>query len=96
MPRGEALALWYRYNRVLYREFRREPFPILCFDDEQQAFERALKKVIGELRIPREEAPGEFYEEELRTAGNTGGGPLPWRVRRLYNRLCRVAVKGVG
>ena len=94
MPRGEALSLWYRYNRILYREFRRRPFPILCFDDEQPAFERALTRVIGELQIPREESSGDFYEEELRTAGAAGDGPLPWRIQRLYNRLRRVAVEG--
>lgn len=96
MPRGEALSLWFCYNRILYREFRRRPFPILCFDDEQPAFERALNKVIGDLRIPPKEAPGDFYEEELRTAGDTVGGPLPWRIQRLYNRLRRAAVRGEG
>lgn len=96
MPRGEALVLWYCYNSILYREFRRKPFPILCFDDEQPAFEQALRKVIDELGIPREEDSGDFYEEELRTAGKTGDGSLPWRIQRLYNRLRRVAVKGPG
>ena len=28
----EGLDMWYMYNTELLREFRRNPFPVLCFD----------------------------------------------------------------
>jgi hypothetical protein len=96
IARDEALSLWYRYNRSLYREFRRRSFPILCFDDAPPVFHQVLRQVIEDLRIPRGSAPLDFFEEQLRTAGNVEGDPLPWKIQRLYNKLGRAAVRRNG
>lgn len=90
MSRSEGLALWYQYNRRLLREHRRRPFPVLCFDEPEMQFHAKLDEISRELGLQPVAEGERFYERELRSAGDTGQ-PLPWKIRRLYRRLCRIA-----
>lgn len=85
--RKEAFALWYVYNSALYREFQRRPFPLLCFDDPGDVFQAKLRELIGRIGLNSADANLNFYDSELKNYNSKAGFRLPWRVRRLYNRL---------
>ncbi|MEQ9465318.1 MAG: hypothetical protein RJQ10_16775 [Haliea sp.] len=92
MPREQALSLWYAYNCVLFREFRRLRFPLLCFDEEEALFTAKVDTVIDRLQLQRPAHPQRFYDNELRNYTAADSGRLPWRVRWLYYRLRRASL----
>ncbi|MFK8046798.1 MAG: sulfotransferase [Halioglobus sp.] len=89
MPRSEALALWYKYNKLLYKECRRGPFPILCFDEDEEMFHQKLDKAVQRLDLGGENKDQRFYDDELRTSHRAENEPLPWKVQRLYHQLLK-------
>ena len=92
MPLERALALWYAYNRVLLKEYRKNPFPILCFDEDGAVFHRKLDKVVGKLGLHKGMDDQRFYDEQLRTSNSNLQQlekALPWKVKRLYKRLLK-------
>ena len=91
MPRSAGLALWYRYNRKLLAEYRRSPFPILCFDEPEAVFQAKLDGVAKELGLAPPEQGDRFFDDELRKSEDQQDLKLPWKVGRLYRKLCRVA-----
>lgn len=90
--RKEALSLWYTYNKFLYREYSEGHFPMLCFDDPEAVFQVKLDSVIASLGLARPEGEQQFYDSELKIYGSTSAKRLPWRVRRLYGRLCAASL----
>jgi hypothetical protein len=92
MVRREALGLWYTYNKQLYREYSLKPFPLLCFDDPEAVFQAKLDEVIARMGLSRPESEQQFYDQELKLYDGAAGGRLPWRVRRLYGKLCAASV----
>ena len=92
MPREQALLLWYAYNRILYREQRRQRFPLLCFDEAEAQFTVKVDKVIDILQLQPPAEPQRFYDNELRNYSAAGNGRLPWRLRWLYHRLRRASL----
>ena len=91
MARWDGLDLWYHYNRRLLDLYLERPFPLLCFDEEAELFQRKLLAVIESLGLTDAGSPVAFYDDALKTASDAGEGALPWRVRRLYKKLRRVA-----
>ena len=90
MPSEQALALWYAYNRVLLKEYRKKSFPILCFDEDEEVFHQKLDAVAGQLGLNKGVSEQRFYDEQLRTSNSSQhqlGRALPWKVKRLYSRL---------
>ncbi len=92
MVRRQALALWHTYNNQLYREYSLKPFPILCFDEPEEVFQAKLDEVIALMGLSRPEGNQQFYDGELKLYDHAGGGMLPWRVRRLYRKLCAASL----
>jgi hypothetical protein len=85
MPRDTALKLWYRYNRLLYAQYREQAFPLLCFDDTEADLQGKISQVAGQLGL-RVTAGTGFYSSELRTA-DVAELALPWKINRLYRKL---------
>ena len=85
--REESLQLWHAYNRILYREFRKKPFPILNFDDEESVLDDKIFRVADKMGFSHDSGEEKFYTAELKHNDGVGGPPLPWRVRRLYRKL---------
>jgi hypothetical protein len=85
--RDESLRLWYAYNKVLYREYRRRPFPILNFDDDEAILDEKIYRVAGEMGLSHGGGEDKFYTAELKHNDGFSGPALPWRVRRLYSKL---------
>lgn len=90
--REESLQLWYVYNLILYRQYKRKPFPILCFDDEEAVLDGKIRKVADEMDLLHGESKEKFYTAELKHNDSSGDSPLPWRVRRLLRKLEKVGL----
>ena len=91
MPLEQGLELWYQYNRRLLMQYRQGSFPILCFDDEPDEFQRKLQRVLHKLGFDAHGGEGEFYDQVLRSADRDSSEALPWNIRRLYRKLQRLA-----
>lgn len=89
MPREQALDLWYWYNRILYREQKKVGFPLLSFDVAEQEFKRHLAEVVAYLGLDPVVGENTFYDEHLRTSNQDIGEKVPWKLRRLYNKLLK-------
>ena len=90
MPREDALKLWYRYNSLLLARYREQRFPLLCFDDKEQALQGKIGLLAQELGLSA--GAGEsFYTPQLRTVADSGVRGLPWKVARLYKKLRSVS-----
>lgn len=85
--REESLKLWYAYNRVLYREYRKKPFPILNFDDDESVLDEKIFRVASKMGLSRTSEEEKFYSADLKHNDGSGGPALPWRVGRLYRKL---------
>lgn len=83
----ESLKLWYAYNKVLYREYRKKRFPILNFDDDEPVLDQKVHTVAREMGLSHDGGEDKFYTAELKHNDSVGGPALPWKVRRLYNKL---------
>jgi hypothetical protein len=90
--REDALSLWYAYNRVLYREYRQRPFPLLSFDDGEADFNSKVDAVVQQLGLQTVAAPRRFYDNELKSHGGGSRSGLPWKIRYLYYRLQRASL----
>jgi len=92
MPAEQALALWYAYNRVLLKEYRKKSFPILCFDEDEVLFHRKLDRVAGQLGLNNGRGEQRFYDGQLRTSNSNlqqMERALPWKVKRLYKQILK-------
>jgi hypothetical protein len=85
--REESLRLWYTYNRILYKEYKNKPFPILNFDDDEEVLDEKIFRVAGEMGLAHQSGEEKFYTADLRHNDAAGGPSLPWKVGRLYNKL---------
>jgi hypothetical protein len=86
-----GLALWKTYNDRLVEIHGREPFPIVCFDDEPATLEAKLREA-GEVLGLRAAPPGEpFFTDELRNAPAEGGS-VPAEIEALYDQLRALAL----
>ncbi len=87
ISRAEAMKLWYAYNSALYREYKVNPFPILCFDDDEDTLDRKIVSVMADMGLSRKDDTERFYSAELKNNVDVDGPSLPWRVGRLYKKL---------
>ncbi|MEH6581995.1 MAG: sulfotransferase [Halioglobus sp.] len=92
MPRAEALSLWYKYNKILYKEHQRGAFPLLCFDEDEELFHQKLDGAIKGLGLGSEIKDQRFYDDQLRTSNKGHQASLPWKVQRLYSRLLKLCL----
>jgi len=92
MTEDDGFKLWLKYNKILYAAYRRQPFPILCFDWEEQKFHDKLDKVIAGLGLQAGTDTQRFYTKDLMTFEGGLWDGVPWRVRRLYRKLADAAM----
>ncbi len=85
--REESLNLWCAYNQVLFREYQRNPFPILDFDDEEAVLDEKIFRVAREMGLTRQDSEEKFYTADLRHNDASSEDPVPWKVRRLHKKL---------
>ncbi len=83
----EGLQMWYNYNRELLKQYRRQAFPIVCFDWSEEKFHHRLDELhqqLGLAPIPPEER---FYTRELHKQTADSTAALPEHIRSLYQQL---------
>ena len=91
------MALWQHYNRLLYRAWKRRRFPMLCFDWEEQEFQRRLQPIEHMLGLPGRDQQEPFYSSDLLHFETRRWDGVPWRLRRLYRKLeaaCEASTAG--
>lgn len=87
MTEKHCLSLWLRYNHELYRQYKKSPFPLLCFDWEEEQFHHSMNRVIQQLNLTPLTPDQRFYTSSLHTHNEAELKSLPWRVKRLYKKL---------
>lgn len=87
MSQEQCLQLWYHYNRCLYRQYRKQPFPILSFDWDEEHFHQRLNSIISALELTPLSEEQRFYTPSLHTHSAQELEQLPWKIRRLYRKL---------
>lgn len=85
--REESLELWYAYNSILYREYKKNPFPILCFDDEEAVLDEKIVRAASQMGLIGESGDQKFYTSELRHNDESGEDSLPENIGQLYRDL---------
>ena len=88
-----AYALWAKYNAKLLSLHRAAPFPLLSFDLEPAAFDRASRQAIAELGLAGP-VHASFFDEGLRSR-SLENFSLPTRVAWLYQELCARQIMSV-
>ncbi len=83
----QGMALWQHYNQRLHQAWKQQRFPMLCFDWDEEEFHRRLEPVAGALGLAGSESPGRFYDSELLHFEARRWDGVPWRARRLYQKL---------
>lgn len=87
MPREQALSMWYHYNVLLLKEYRRQNFPLLCFDWSETKFHNSLEDAIAQLGLPKNIVEDRFFTGNLRRHSHRGYQDLPDNVCQLYREL---------
>jgi hypothetical protein len=87
-----GLEAWYKYNTKLLTEYKKSPFPILCFDDTEDIFHQKMYRVIKNMGLNQLRDEDPFYSKELKTNEVDETYRLPWKVKRLYKKLISVCV----
>ena len=83
---SHALELWYQYNSQMLTAYKKQAFPILSFDWDEDTFHQALKKLHDHLQLKPLADDERFYEQTL-VHNQSEAQRLPWKVRRLYKKL---------
>jgi hypothetical protein len=63
------------------------PFPMLCFDWDEQTLQEKLGRVATQIGLSYASKDNPFYASDLRHHNFSDLDGLPWRTRRLYRRL---------
>jgi hypothetical protein len=91
VPFGEGVALWRRYNELLLEEYRRRPFPLVCFDLPERDYLSQLDRLASSIGLPATGGMGGtgFFERSLRHWQVDDGGlpEVPAECAALYQRL---------
>jgi hypothetical protein len=85
------LSLWSMYNQRLVALHEANPFPVVRFDTDPEAYRRSLESVIARLGF-RPVSELTFFEPVLRHHVEPPSAELPPEVARLYARLCEIMV----
>lgn len=89
MPQAKAFALWTAYNRRLLALYRKRPFPLLCFDEEESVLHRKLNQVLIELGLNSLQDE-RFFSAELKHHEQEHAS-LSDDLHALYQELCGLA-----
>ena len=98
MPFEQGLGLWLFYNKIILEEFKRTPFPVICFDLPADAYFQRLTSLILHFGLNVVEATSvdNFFEPELRHVDSQLASEKPnSEVARLYAALCRASFESL-
>lgn len=85
MPQAQAFTLWKAYNQNLLALHRRSPFPLLCFDEDENVLHQKLDRILLEMGLkPLHDQ--RFFSSELKHHRHLVG-QLPAELESLYRAL---------
>lgn len=90
-PRHMGLFLWDYYNRRLLAHWQKQPFPVLCFDWDEETFHAHLDPVLCWLNIGPLDRQDRFFTPKLRSKDRQWQQELPPSIKRLYGTLKDIA-----
>lgn len=85
MPEADAFRIWTAYNRRLLALHRERPFPLLCFDDDEESLHRQIDRAAVALGL-RRLANDRFFTGELKHHAPAAAS-LPREAVDLYDAL---------
>jgi len=91
IPLEDGVQLWYDYNKRLLKEYKKKPFPLLCFDWDERTLQKKLNQAASDLDLGNIPKGEEFFSAKLRHHDFSNTNDLPWKVRRLYQKLQKLA-----
>ena len=83
----QGMQLWLNYNQRLLQERQKSAFPLLCFDQEPEAFRASLRNACESLGLPRADAAHNFYDPSLKHFDSADFGGVPKAQLKLYRQL---------
>lgn len=83
----QGLDIWFAYNSRLLEEYKRQPFPLLCFDGSEQEFNDKMAVVQRQLGLPETADGGHFYSSKLKNYEANDLSIIPRKYRTLYAKL---------
>lgn len=89
MPEAQALELWYAYNQQLLALYRKAPFALLCFDEDEACLHTKLDQLLPSFGLNPLGAE-RFFAAELKHHQQLDA-QLPQQLQRLYQTLCECA-----
>ena len=92
MPEQKGLELWLAYNRKLLEEYKRDPFPVLCFDWSEEEFHEKLALLHQQLGLPALADEDRFYNTMLKNYASNDLSIIPRKYRTLYKNLIAIAL----
>ena len=90
-PTEKSLKIWFRYNSLLLREYKRQPFPIISFDAKKEDFLRNVRRLVDNLHLDFSDKHSDFFAEDLRAHNEKSVAKLPIKVMDLYSQLKKIA-----
>ncbi len=87
----DAMSLWFHYNDRLYRAWKQQHFPMLCFDWDGKRFHERFEKLAEQLGLPGIGDEPPFYSNDLRHHQPRDWQGVPWRLKRLYKKLIKAS-----
>ncbi|MFZ3184685.1 MAG: sulfotransferase family protein [Pseudomonas sp.] len=89
MSEVQAFLLWQAYNNRLIELHKRNPFPLLCFDEDEHVLSDKLDQLLPELGL-QPLAENRFFSAELKHH-QPENSDLPAEIAGMYQTLCRLA-----
>jgi hypothetical protein len=87
LPVRDPFGVWRVYNERLLELYRRDPFPVVTFDEDAAVVERKFAQVADMLGLESAAAGEPFFTEQLRSDEADEGAELPADVSALYEEL---------
>lgn len=87
MDGERAVELWQHYNSLLLDAWKREHFPVVCFDWREAEFRARVDSIAAALGLPGSSGQAPFYSSDLMHFQAVSWDGIPRRSRRLYEAL---------
>ncbi len=87
----KAFDLWSHYNRILLREYKQNPFPVISFDWDQKVLHEKLNGLLLDLELNRIDPENGFFSPDLRHHMQLQEDSVPpscWRLYRELQAIC--------
>jgi len=93
MPLERAMKLWNHYNQLLLDEYDRQPFPVICFDWQEDMLHENINAIVTTLGLQVVGRDNRFFASDLRHCRDSAENHLPEESVAIYRRLQSIALR---